>query len=52
MSVKQRGVRGLTSWFALFAAVLGVLFTSSAVLSAGVVAQSLADQEKDKKDEK
>lgn len=52
MSVKQRGVRGLISWFVLFAAVLGVLFGAVAVLQAGTHRQTVAEQDKDKKEEK
>ncbi len=52
MSVKQRSVRGLASWFVLFAAILGVFFGDAVVLHARANRRSQAEQDKDKKEEK
>jgi Tol biopolymer transport system component len=52
MSVKQRTVSGLTSWFVALAVVLGTLLADGAALNAGAKCQSMDDQEKDKKEEK
>src|SRR5882762_891951 len=51
MSAKQPSLRG-TAWLAVLAVMVGVLFGSQAVLSAGARRQDAPEQEKDKKEEK